>query len=1320
VNSKKKNEGIAKQQVEAMGRRNNNKGGGGGAAPAGVGASFPPSGAEDVASSSASATTTTTSTSPQERQRLLLLRQERERDELHNSDHPSCLLLREIALDALSLSSFAEDVDGSSGSSREGQKGQKGQRQQQAPPPKSPPPSFRPPPALSDLIRRQILVQSGVPLETTAAKAKAAGGGGGGDASAAGNNNKKKKKKKKKGGNNSNNKAQHQDSACSSSSTATTTTAAGCASDCDDERGCGEGRTGIDGSGCGGVGRGGAAASAACRATADDDKSGTAAGVETSAAAGAAAAACDDGGGVARAAGESGTATAPELTDTAISTTTSSSSSSGSPKKNRYNPHWALLLDFAERVGRRSGTRNTTAISSATTTTSSPSDDDCDAGISELWERMLRYREAECGPTSGGGGKKKNSNVGSNNGKKQQQEQQQQQRPPAAAAVASDAADDDDGTKAAPAVFAISPADVDEWTKRIACPSCRRQVESIFHEGKRQLPLKPVPSRTRLGVGGGGGGGPYGAVRNPFDYVAMEEGTLPGDLFGTSNNLDDEDENAAGELVFELVPGPGGKSGGRGQGKNHGRGGDGSSMEGYVWELQCYERSSNDYGSGVGLTRPMTLEDWNRILLHYVLGRGMPRDGIVERMSSLSTSERNTAYKTVNLSDNLVSSVLTSADERCNKHKQLLTGVAHALERMYREQITEADEENSSSINIAAFPTLKGIDEEAISSLIQLWGLLLDVTKELFQGLPCADDGRFSRFYEADQLPLKQIALKAWSLFAEVVRVMGKAMRMYEDERPEHASCRGALDSILLSKPLRDLYRHVVKQKLESLAKLLAPLGECFDSEVEIGLPASLDAASTTTTFRRKIATQYTYAVGVSGNCSHRQRSGVVATADQAVENFGVAVLECLGTPCKASMRQVSEEHQLRRRKLHRRANASIDGLEDLVKMSSDNYASIRTEKVASLSHLRRLFDDDESGCSKPTDDATNGLREWAYLDEIGGALFEVVSAWIEVHCRIAPSSMPAVASSSSRTADEGVTADNDDAQVLPPPFLPDKILKTMVSPQRHFQLVDDDNFGGHVTNLMCSGSAADAEQRAVCILIGIAYRWTAKVWEEWRAELAEQELLSSMEAELSVLETGSESSTPKGGAKQGKKNRKKKRGDGISPKNGPNTNQVQESENCKNKDGASAPGGATRKSDSVDTTDIVADEKKENSSSTNETDSLSAHPSAESAAALGKNGEIALEEEKSFAETDAVKKSDNGSKSMTENVGEKKPEATVPGATSVPVEDGSAKLYEDIDSFLAIGVYDNRSSSRNATDDFVSAEEFLVGRLAAVLAEAK
>ena len=101
---------------------------------------------------------------------------------------------------------------------------------------------------------------------------------------------------------------------------------------------------------------------------------------------------------------------------------------------------------------------------------------------------------------------------------------------------------------------------------------------------------------------------------------------------------------------------------------------------------------------------------------------------------------------------------------------------------------------------------------------------------------------------------------------------------------------------------------------------------------------------------------------------------------------------------------------------------------------------------------------------------------------------------------------------------------------------MPVEVLNTM----RHRRVDGQDDS-------VCYGGG-NGKERATCILVGLLFQWMSSVYDEWRAELAQQELLKSMEDLEEPL-------GPVGAGKPGKKkNKKKKQG----PENTPVPNNVQ------------------------------------------------------------------------------------------------------------------------------------------------------------------
>lgn len=695
----------------------------------------------------------------------------------------------------------------------------------------------------------------------------------------------------------------------------------------------------------------------------------------------------------------------------------------------------------------------------------------------------------------------------------------------------------------------LSPVQVGKVVDTIECPVCQEQVRQVL-EIETSLPLKRLGmTATKSDKGFHGStsnmllpdGSSTGVIQyeqysnaenhaaSAFDYVAMEEGKSPPIMSMGQSSLSPESVSTGG-LAFELVPL--------------------DNVSSPVWQLRRTDR------------QPWTIHDIDVLLYDYYLGRGLPQDDVL----GISTIRPwpPEAYHLVR--DRVAAKCHGIAHELSN----LLDKEFHALTQSLLHTVRQANLAASSSsptslssslngdhhspynameIDAKTFPALKRCDDKCGLILERCVRLVLGLTKPFFltlagTAIPSSSVSQHQQEYIIrQQRQLQQRVSDMWKIYLDGIQACVNHEVEYEQKMLRMANPRtGLLPAHYFSAASRRYYVELIHGKISAIRLVADLLCDVFDAPVESGIldhghHSRHDEALTCHdrsggSTQMKVASkiifwnEYQSTMAQFKENHHRGPLNTNSTwlpLDEACQNFFVTLRESMDTVFRGSIDKVLQEHQRRRDQLGRLVAVALAQMDDVMERCRGTAISDANSKPAYESLQKEL----ETIRQKLTAQFNGGDAHSEFVDvesgDISGQDQEAVLAKLNIfrsQLKDGSGLLLDLWMKIGHFYRSHVEKSGEPLALIPMKMLTDQVKETRQS---------------------CHG--VSGENRAICILVGFVYRWLADICDEWRAELAEQELLTSVansdqdDFAAAIYAAGSGKSAPN----KSKKSKKKK-----------------------------------------------------------------------------------------------------------------------------------------------------------------------------------
>jgi hypothetical protein len=570
----------------------------------------------------------------------------------------------------------------------------------------------------------------------------------------------------------------------------------------------------------------------------------------------------------------------------------------------------------------------------------------------------------------------------------------------------------------------------------INCQNCRQDVAHFLSEHQEVTLGQKIPVT--------------------FDYVAMEEGTLPRDHGKSSPWKMELFEPEKGDAYWKLVT---------------------------TWE-----------------TDGECLQTFADLAHDYLIGRGLSQDERFETMG----------YTVFHMQADLIESIKDSVHAKCRQMYMCMTGISQDLERKVSEW-RETEVLDESNIELQTFPKLKIVDE-GLDSIIQdvRRHAILPLTKAHFvttSKLPRA--GRDALLHEQE---LNTKVQSLWIAFIECIQSCVEHVAWYEELLFQLANRHGVLPKVFFSSTTRQLYRSFIRKKIGSVNQFISSVDSIANAEVESGI---LDlSGQTKTVLKIKLFTRQVFC-DVLDQVHKVAPNDLYDEADEAWDRFIDQLCQCSRTVHKPNVEKTLTEHDIRREQLR-------SALHDAIKIVEQSSSQVLPEDHSTIDWNENdlppqvcvLRFVEKMGLSQPL--------EVFRSDFLVGAVMSV-KVWLDMRLSGRP------------TSEEAMKANFQ---------MSHRLLQTTVQ-------------DGEDALAPCYGGKE--ENRAACILVGLLFQSLSSLCNEWRAEIAEQELLVTMTIDQNG-KAGIESQT-NANSKSKKKTKKKKdkkpldvdiqnECDGVGPKN--------------------------------------------------------------------------------------------------------------------------------------------------------------------------
>jgi hypothetical protein len=482
-----------------------------------------------------------------------------------------------------------------------------------------------------------------------------------------------------------------------------------------------------------------------------------------------------------------------------------------------------------------------------------------------------------------------------------------------------------------------------------------------------------------------------------------------------------------------------------------------------------------------------------RLVKDYILLAGLPPDQVMGADPDI-------------LSSNLVMSIQDSVDSKYEAQTTDFTVMSRDLEASVMK-FADTRDHDVCNIEMMSFPVVKEVDETCCELMGRLLRIIMKMTRAFQDVLIYGSSGGSSRSeaVKSHTWALNGI-MDMWGMYTAAIDEMNIAIIDYEEQLFELAT-RGAITQMFLSSTSRSLYRKLVEVKIRVVLNTIHTVRVRMDRLEYLDCVGGEDWAAP---FSRKLfAYEAFYKVVASLDEKKHKHLGRLPM-DHACDDVLYTVREWIETVHQGTVSKIMEIHGHRREKFLRLLRVCDTTLTRMVEAASDgNDASCNA-----LTTMRQDQELPQRFCGDGDDDGAS-LR--LLRMEIGARTLKTVRLWMGLRMHSNPD------------------AYESDRRVV----MPYK-LQGWVANRSGFRRNDMDVDGD-----FCSRGGG--KTRAVCILVGLLYRWMSDRCKEWQAEVAEQELLTAVEDDDNkTAETQAAGKSTKPSKKAKKKKDKKDRPVGI------------------------------------------------------------------------------------------------------------------------------------------------------------------------------
>lgn len=502
---------------------------------------------------------------------------------------------------------------------------------------------------------------------------------------------------------------------------------------------------------------------------------------------------------------------------------------------------------------------------------------------------------------------------------------------------------------------------------------------------------------------------------------------------------------------------------------------------------------------------PWTMDVVDRLVKEYVLLLGLHPDQIMGAVPISEHHDNNNNNKNENnnnnkndtyLPSNVVTSIQESVDSCYQNLMQDFTLLTSELEGSV-VRFCETRDHDFCNIEMTSFPVMKSMDETCDELMGRVLRIVLQVTRSfhfvlIYGGRTVGGAG------DAEETARHAWAFNGimdlWTIYMTAVDEINAGIIDYEEKLFELAT-RGVITQMFLSSTSRSLYRKLVEVKIRVVMKTIRAARVRMDRLEYLNCVGGEDW---TAPFSRKLFAHEAFfkVVANTGQKQNRKKHISKLQMDLACEDVLYTVREWMETVHQGSVSKIMEIHEHRREKLLRLRRISDIILTGVVEGAKDGDDGCY--KVLSYYLCEQVSVDDD-------DDGEASLRTLRM--EIGARTLKTIHLWLASRMYSNP---------------DGYKSER---QVDMPYRLHGWVASRLGF--RHGDVDVDDDF--------CSRSGGNT--RAVCILVGLLYRWMSDRCQEWQAEVAEQELFAVEDDNNKTAETQVAGKS----TKPSKKNKKKK-----------------------------------------------------------------------------------------------------------------------------------------------------------------------------------